>query len=121
MKLILSVGTMTTFSKSLNLSSSRRGGLSNLTKSLLLDEVHLLHEERGAVIETIVARTQRQVETTQTMIRIVGLSATLPNYLDVAMFLNVRHRILMPSLTSLFHAPWKSAFMPSSIAHNNQS
>lgn len=55
------------------------------------------------------------------MIRIVGLSATLPNYLDVAMFLNVRHRILMPSLTSLFHAPWKSAFMPSSIAHNNQS
>ena len=30
-----------------------------------------------------------QVESRQNMIRIVGLSATLPNYLDVAKFLNV--------------------------------
>ena len=30
-----------------------------------------------------------QVETSQTMIRIVGLSATLPNYQDVAQFLGV--------------------------------
>lgn len=56
---------------------------------LIIDEVHLLHEERGAVIETIVARTQRLVESTQSMIRIVGLSATLPNYVDVADFLGV--------------------------------
>ncbi len=30
-----------------------------------------------------------QVESTQNMIRIVGLSATLPNYLDIARFLRV--------------------------------
>lgn len=30
-----------------------------------------------------------QVESSQTLIRIVGLSATLPNYLDVARFLHV--------------------------------
>lgn len=30
-----------------------------------------------------------QVETSQSMIRIVGLSATLPNYIDVAHFLRV--------------------------------
>lgn len=30
-----------------------------------------------------------QVESTQSMIRILGLSATLPNYLDVATFLHV--------------------------------
>lgn len=35
------------------------------------------------------ARTLRQVEQSQSMIRIVGLSATLPNYKDVAMFLRV--------------------------------
>jgi len=29
-------------------------------KLLIIDEVHLLNEERGAVIETIVARTLRQ-------------------------------------------------------------
>ncbi|TGZ81838.1 putative DEAD/DEAH box helicase [Ascodesmis nigricans] len=56
---------------------------------LILDEVHMLHDERGAVIESIVARTQRQVESTQSMIRIVGLSATLPNYVDVGEFLKV--------------------------------
>ena len=58
-------------------------------KLLILDEVHLLNDERGAVIETLVARTQRQVEVSQTMIRIVGLSATLPSYKDVASFLGV--------------------------------
>jgi len=58
-----------------------------ILKLLIIDEVHLLNDERGAVIETIVARTLRQVESSQTMIRIVGLSATLPNYKDVAEFL----------------------------------
>lgn len=56
---------------------------------LIIDEVHMLHDERGAVIESLVARTQRQVESTQSLIRIVGLSATLPNYVDVADFLKV--------------------------------
>src|ERR1700709_718300 len=56
---------------------------------LIIDEVHMLHDERGAVLESLVARTQRQVESTQSLIRIVGLSATLPNYIDVSDFLKV--------------------------------
>jgi antiviral helicase SLH1 len=36
---------------------------------LIIDEIHLLHEERGAVIETLVARTLRMVERTQKPIR----------------------------------------------------
>lgn len=56
-------------------------------KLLIIDEVHMLHDDRGAVIESLVARTLRQVESTQSMIRIVGLSATLPNFVDVADFL----------------------------------
>jgi antiviral helicase SLH1 len=73
-------------------------------KLLIIDEVHLLNEERGAVIETIVARTLRQVESSQSVIRIVGLSATLPNYIDVADFLSVsRH-------TGLFY--FDSSFRP---------
>ncbi|KAI9381106.1 hypothetical protein POPTR_015G056501v4 [Populus trichocarpa] len=63
--------------------------LSMLVKLLIIDEVHLLNDDRGPVIEALVARTLRQVESTQTMIRIVGLSATLPNYLEVAQFLRV--------------------------------
>uniref|UniRef100_A0A4W3HS74 Activating signal cointegrator 1 complex subunit 3 n=1 Tax=Callorhinchus milii TaxID=7868 RepID=A0A4W3HS74_CALMI len=63
--------------------------LSQIVRLLILDEVHLLHEDRGPVLESLVARTLRQVESTQSMIRILGLSATLPNYLDVATFLHV--------------------------------
>jgi antiviral helicase SLH1 len=59
---------------------------------LIIDEVHMLHDERGAVLESLVARTERQVESTQSMIRIVGLSATLPNYVDVADFLKVNRQ-----------------------------
>ncbi|GAX76248.1 hypothetical protein CEUSTIGMA_g3692.t1 [Chlamydomonas eustigma] len=79
---------------------TRKGGdvaIASLVKLLIIDEVHLLNDDRGAVIESLVARTLRQVEASQSMIRIVGLSATLPNYEDVANFLHV-------SLSSgLFH------------------
>jgi len=73
---------------------TRKGGEVSVAASvrlLIIDEVHLLNDERGPVIETLVARTTRQVESTQSMIRIVGLSATLPNYKDVATFLGVNH------------------------------
>ncbi|GAA0146069.1 DNA metabolism protein [Lithospermum erythrorhizon] len=63
--------------------------MSMLVKLLIIDEVHLLNDDRGPVIEALVARTLRQVESSQSMIRIVGLSATLPNYLEVAQFLRV--------------------------------
>lgn len=68
---------------------SNDAALAQMVKLLIIDEVHLLHEERGAVIESVVARTLRQVESSQAMIRIVGLSATLPNYQDAAVFLRV--------------------------------
>ncbi|KAG4381969.1 hypothetical protein AAZX31_15G237500 [Glycine max] len=60
-----------------------------LVKLLIIDEIHLLHDNRGPVLESIVARTVRQIETTKDYIRLVGLSATLPNYEDVALFLRV--------------------------------
>ena len=40
-----------------------------LLKLLIIDEVHLLNEERGAVIEAIVARTLRQVRLIETWVR----------------------------------------------------
>ncbi|MCD7464095.1 DExH-box ATP-dependent RNA helicase DExH12 [Datura stramonium] len=60
-----------------------------LVKLLIIDEIHLLHDNRGPVLESIIARTIRQIETTKEHIRLVGLSATLPNYEDVAVFLRV--------------------------------
>ncbi|KAK3015088.1 hypothetical protein RJ639_006650 [Escallonia herrerae] len=136
--------------------------LSMLVKLLIIDEVHLLNDDRGPVIEALVARTLRQeqsmearekasgsgaapvvdvthhkgifqkraddegvgtichyqlhlptdstaegqakvkgkvnkvkVESTQTMIRIVGLSATLPNYLEVVESLRQGHQAMV--------------------------
>jgi pre-mRNA-splicing helicase BRR2 len=61
-----------------------------LIKLVIIDEIHLLHDDRGPVLESIVSRVLRQVETTAEPIRLVGLSATLPNYADVATFLRVK-------------------------------
>jgi len=63
----------------------------DLVKLIIIDEVHLLHDSRGPVLESIIARTIRQIEETQELVRIVGLSATLPNYKDVAALLRVNH------------------------------
>lgn len=59
-------------------------------KLMIIDEVHLLNEDRGRVLESIVARTVRKAEVNQKFIRIAGLSATLPNYWDIAEFLCVK-------------------------------
>lgn len=57
---------------------------------LIIDEIHsLATARRGAVVEALVARTLRLTETSQRPIRLVGLSATLPNYVDVAALLRV--------------------------------
>ncbi|KLO19819.1 Sec63-domain-containing protein [Schizopora paradoxa] len=80
------------------------GELATKVRLLIIDEVHLLNDERGAVIETIVARTLRQVESSQSIIRILGLSATLPNYVDVADFLRVSRQ------TGLFY--FDASFRP---------
>lgn len=54
------------------------------------------------------ARTVRQVETTKEHIRLVGLSATLPNYDDVSLFLRVNLK------KGLFH--FDSSFKPVPLA-----
>ena len=73
-------------------SGTDENSLGNKCGLLIIDEVHLLADERGAVIESIVSRCHRLVESRQRQVRIVALSATLPNYADVAEFLQVPER-----------------------------
>lgn len=75
-----------------------------LVKLLIVDEIHLLHDERGPVLEAIIARTLRDVDSGTLNTRVVGLSATLPNYKDVAAFL------LVDPKTGLFH--FSAAYRP---------
>ncbi|VDO26060.1 unnamed protein product [Onchocerca flexuosa] len=72
---------------------TRKGGeraYSQLVALLIIDEIHLLHDNRGPVLEAIVVRTLRQMEQNHEECRLVGLSATLPNYQDVGTFLRVK-------------------------------
>jgi pre-mRNA-splicing helicase BRR2 len=75
-----------------------------LVRLIIIDEIHLLHDDRGPVLESIVSRTIRNMEQTQELVRLVGLSATLPNYADVAAFLRVDFK------TGLFH--FDSSYRP---------
>src|SRR5271156_267645 len=68
-----------------------------LVRLIVIDEIHLLHDDRGPVLESIVSRTIRKIEQTGDPVRLIGLSATLPNYRDVASFLRV------DPLKGLFH------------------
>lgn len=56
---------------------------------LIIDEIHLLDDERGRTLECLVARTLQLTENKQVRVRLIGLSATLPNFKDIARFLNV--------------------------------
>ena len=68
---------------------TRKGGYEGVVGLIIIDEIHLLHDSRGAVLESLIARTLRQVEAGDSNVRLVGLSATLPNYEDVATLLEV--------------------------------
>ena len=50
---------------------------------LMIDEVHLLREKRGSVLEVVVAR-MKAIDAT---VRFVALSATVPNVADVGRWL----------------------------------
>ncbi|KAF2643541.1 P-loop containing nucleoside triphosphate hydrolase protein [Massarina eburnea CBS 473.64] len=57
--------------------------LLRLIKLFLIDEVHLLKEDRGATLEAVVSR----MKSIGTDVRFVALSATIPNFDDVATWL----------------------------------
>lgn len=59
-------------------------------KLLVLDEIHLVGEDRGAVLEAIVARSFTHMHASQRNHRIVALSATLPNWKDIGLWLDMR-------------------------------
>lgn len=86
---------------------TRKGGektFTTMVRLVIIDEIHLLHDERGPVLEALVARTIRNIETSQEDVRLIGLSATLPNYEDVATFLRVKRQ------TGLFY--FDNSFRP---------
>ncbi|KAL1651912.1 ATP-dependent DNA helicase MER3 [Diplodia intermedia] len=57
--------------------------LVQMVKLFLIDEVHILKEDRGATLEAVVSR----MKSVGTDVRFVALSATVPNFEDIATWL----------------------------------
>lgn len=89
---ILDTNIIVTTPEKWDVVTRKSDGISTILKVLIIDEIHLLNDERGPVLECLVARTLMSIERLQSQIRLVGLSATLPNYLDVAGFLGVSNQ-----------------------------
>ena len=51
---------------------------------LVIDEIHLLGDERGPVLEVIVSRTNFIASHTEHPVRVIGLSTALANAKDLA-------------------------------------
>ena len=57
---------------------------------LVIDEIHLLGDERGPVLEVIVSRTNFISSHTSSPVRVVGLSTALANASDLAEWLGIK-------------------------------
>ena len=108
---LISRSWMGTFKEGRTDHSESKDSFFQRVKLLVLDEVHLLGEERGAVLEAIVSRTRfisrysqkdsqidstskpRSTETT----RIVGLSTALANAIDLADWIGIDTKSIGPT------------------------
>ena len=66
---------------------------------LVIDEIHLLGDERGPVLEVIVSRTNFIASHTKFPVRIVGLSTAVANAQDLADWLGIK-QVCMANTTS---------------------
>ena len=57
---------------------------------IIIDEIHLLGEDRGPVLEVIVSRTNFITHHTSSKVRVVGLSTALANARDLADWLGIK-------------------------------
>ncbi|KAL0477357.1 ATP-dependent DNA helicase Hfm1 [Acrasis kona] len=69
-------------------------GFMSQVSLILIDEVHLLNEERGAVLEAVVSRmktlkkSEEMADRPSSNLRFIALSATIPNIEDIGQWIN---------------------------------
>jgi replicative superfamily II helicase len=85
-------------------------GVMDLVTCLIIDEIHLLNDGRGLVLECLVARAITTGLKMQKPIRLCGLSATLPNYHDVADFIQATEQGTFAFDSSYRPTPLKCGF-----------
>lgn len=80
--------------------------LMELVRLFLIDEVHMLKEDRGANLEAVVSR----MKSVGSEVRFIALSATVPNSEDIATWLGRSNRVPgMPAAREVFGEDFRPA------------
>ena len=79
---------------------------------IVIDEIHLLGEDRGPVLEVIVSRTNFIASHTSNRLRVIGLSTALANAKDLADWLGITGNVLAYPLVFTYpcHSQKKMCF-----------
>lgn len=85
-------------------------GMMDIVNLMIIDEIHILNDPRGQVLECLVARAIMTAEKNQKHIRLLGLSATLPNYVDVGRFIHAPENAIFYFDQSYRPTPLKTSF-----------
>lgn len=72
--------------------------LFEMIKILLIDEIHILKENRGSTLEVVVTRMKKICQN----IRIIALSATVPNIQDISKWIKLNSKSPMNAVTLVF-------------------
>jgi len=72
---------------------------------LVIDEIHLLGDERGPVLEVIVSRTNFIASHTERPVRVIGPSTALANAKDLADWLGIK-QVSATRLYQPCHVTW---------------
>ncbi|KAH3678531.1 hypothetical protein WICMUC_001548 [Wickerhamomyces mucosus] len=91
--------------------------LFDLIKLLLIDEVHLLKENRGSVLEVVVTRMKKICR----HIRVLALSATVPNIHDVSKWIKLSSDSDSTAVTMVFGEEYRPVRLDTKVLGYKQS
>lgn len=78
--------------------------LFDLVKLLLVDEIHILRDPRGATLEVVITRMKRICR----KLRIIALSATIANIEDISSWLKLSENVGLPAKTLKFDDSYRA-------------
>lgn len=77
--------------------------LFDLIKLLLVDEIHILRTKRGSTLEAVITRMKRMCKS----LRIIALSATIPNVHDISAWIRKSYCSQLPAKTLIFEEEYR--------------
>lgn len=91
--------------------------LFEMIRLLLIDEVHILREDRGSTLEVVVTRMKKICQS----IRIIALSATVPNIHDVSTWIKLNSKNEANAITLVFGEEYRPVILEKRVFGYKQS